>query len=152
MFDEEAVRIYTDGGCRNEVGGWAWWVEGTDRERSGSEYPSTNQRMELWAALNAIRANYDVPEIKIVSDSAYLVNCFWDRWYDNWFKNDWRSPRGNPIANRDIWEPLVDLVLLHRGISFEKVKGHTGEKGNTYVDRMASAAIAVATHSLVKEQ
>lgn len=142
------MKIYTDGGCRNGVGGWAWWVDGSELTDSGSEYPTTNQRMELWAAVQAVRANWESPEITIVSDSAYLVNCFKQKWWVNWEVNGYRNAQGKPVANRDLWDTLIDLVKTHLGISFEWVKGHSGNRGNDYVDRMASAEISLATHIL----
>lgn len=141
------MRIYTDGGCRQEVGAWAWWVEFTPEENMGVEYPTTNQRMELYAAIDAIRANWEDPEIVIISDSAYLVNCFSQQWWKNWEVNGWRNAQGKPVVNRDLWEILLNLVKTHRGIYFEWVKGHSGDRGNDYVDRLCSAQISLFKHA-----
>lgn len=143
------MRIYTDGGCRERVGGWAWWAEGTEDEASGCSYPTTNQQMELHAAIAAIRRMWNEPEITIVSDSAYLVNCFRDKWWVQWEKNGWINASNRPVANRELWEILINLYKAHGGIYFEWVKGHSGNRGNDYVDRMASAEITLymANHS-----
>ncbi len=149
------MRIYTDGSCKQEYGGWAWFIEprhaktrngkpyarSKKRSNSGYEYPSTNQRMELTAALEALMSNWEqATEITIVSDSAYLVNCFNDGWWITWRSRKWRKGDGTSIANLDLWQPLIDLVILHGDVTFEKVKGHSGDPGNDMVDKMAGEA------------
>jgi ribonuclease HI len=94
--------------------------------------------MELYAALDAINDHFTEEEITIVSDSAYLVNCFGERWWVKWLQNGWLGSTTNKeITNRDIWEPLLELVMQHGRIRFEKVKAHSGVYGNEKVDQMA---------------
>jgi len=94
--------------------------------------------MELTAVLEALRAlgNSDV---EIVSDSTYVVNCFRDGWWRNWRRNGWRNSQRKPVANVDLWEPLIDLVESG-SVSFTWVKGHSGDPMNDLVDRLAVEA------------
>ena len=130
--------VYTDGACSGNPGpgGWAWVIPG-GRYRSGSERHSTNQRMELAAALDAVRSIDGA--VEVVSDSAYVVNCFRQGWWKGWLARGWINTKKKPVANRDLWEPLVDLYRS-RPISFRWVKGHGGNKWNDLADRLAVQA------------
>ena len=136
--------IYTDGACSGNPGpgGWAWAEapEGTPNG-SGSEAHTTNQRMEIMAVLEALRAT-DGP-VTIVSDSTYVVNCFRDKWWVRWQANGWRNAKKEPVANADLWKPLIDLVQ-QRQPEFRWVKGHSGDRMNDLVDRLAVAAAVAA--------
>ena len=134
---------YTDGACSGNPGpgGWAWAIEG-DRYRSGYDPQTTNQRMEINAALDAVRA-IDGP-LEIVSDSTYVVNCFRDSWYVGWRKRGWLNSQRKPVANRDIWEPLIGIVVP-RDITFRWVKGHGTDPINGYVDQLAVEAARTQT-------
>lgn len=130
---------YTDGACLGNPGpgGWAWAVH-QGSYASGAEDPSTNQRMEIRAALEAVRA---LPgELVVVSDSTYVVNCFRDRWWEGWMARGWLNAARKPVANRDLWEPLVELVRSRGDVSFRWVKGHSGDPMNDLVDRLAVEA------------
>jgi ribonuclease HI len=134
--------LYTDGSCLGNPGpgGWAW-AEPGGRYESGAEAHTTNQRMEVAAVLHALQA-VEGP-VEIVSDSAYVVNCFNQRWWAGWRRKAWRNARGEPVANRDLWEPLLALVLDGgREVRFRKVQGHSGEPMNELVDRLATEAAA----------
>lgn len=132
--------IYTDGACSGNPGpgGWAW-ASTEGRRDSGGTTDTTNQRMELQAVLEAVRAN---PGRLIVhSDSTYVVNCFNEGWYEGWLKRDWKNSQKKPVANRDLWEPLIDLFLDRSDeLEFVWVKGHSGDKMNDLVDAMAVEA------------
>lgn len=136
--------IYTDGACSGNPGpgGWAWAEapEGTPNG-SGSEAHTTNQRMEIMAVLEALRST-DGP-VTIVSDSTYVVNCFRDKWWVRWQANGWRNAKKEPVANADLWKPLIDLVQ-QRQPEFRWVKGHSGDRMNDLVDRLAVAAAVAA--------
>ncbi|HUS61242.1 MAG TPA: RNase H family protein [Acidimicrobiales bacterium] len=132
---------YTDGACMGNPGpgGWAWAVEG-GAYASGSEPKSTNQRMEIRAALEAVRAFPQGP-LEIVSDSTYVVHCFRDRWWEGWKKRGWLNTAKKPVANRDLWEPLIEAVQAEPGrVRFRWVKGHSGDAMNDLVDRLAVEA------------
>lgn len=134
-----AVSVYTDGACSGNPGpgGWAWAID-RDTWASGSEVPSTNQRMEIRAALEAVTA-LDGPLV-VVSDSTYVVNCFRDRWWAGWIDRDWISSQRKPVANRDLWEPLVHAVNERGNVAFQWVKGHSGHEMNDFVDQLAVTA------------
>ncbi len=94
--------------------------------------------MEIRAALEAVRA-LDGP-LLVVSDSTYVVNCFRDGWWRGWLQRGWTNSAKKPVANRDLWEPLVDLVNDRGDVAFDWVKGHSGHPMNDLVDRLAVAA------------
>jgi ribonuclease HI len=131
--------VYTDGACSGNPGpgGWAWAVP-DGPFASGAEAHTTNQRMEIAAVLHAVQA-HDGP-LDIVSDSTYVVNCFRDKWYAGWRQRGWTNSQRKPVANRDLWEPLIDLVLDRGDVTFRWVKGHGGDKMNDLVDRLAVEA------------
>ena len=141
-----AIEVYTDGACSGNPGpgGWAWAVEDGPQD-SGGEAPSTNQRMEIRAALEAVRTLGG--PLVVVSDSTYVVTCFRDGWWRRWLTNDWLTSAKKPVANRDLWEPLVDLVRGRDDIAFRWVKGHSGNPMNDLADRLAVAAAAASAGS-----
>jgi ribonuclease HI len=98
--------------------------------------------MEIRAALEAIRSL--AAPLRVVSDSSYVVNCFGDRWWVGWLKRGWVNSTGKPVANRDLWEPMIELIRDResRGlpVEFVKVAGHSGHAMNDLVDEMARAA------------
>ena len=130
---------YTDGACSGNPGpgGWAWAVPG-GRYASGAAAHTTNQRMEITAAFEAVQAL--AGRLEIVSDSTYVVNCFRDRWHEGWVKRGWKNSSRQPVANRDLWEPFIELVLTRGDVTFRWVKGHGGDAMNDLVDRLAVEA------------
>jgi ribonuclease HI/uncharacterized phage-like protein YoqJ len=133
---------YTDGACIGNPGpgGWAWAVPGGPHA-SGADPQTTNQRMEIRAALEAVRA---LPgRLEVVSDSTYVVKCFHDRWYVKWEANGWRTSGRKEVVNQDLWRPLVGLFHEREGeLEFRWVKGHSGDVMNDVVDRLATEAAA----------
>ena len=142
----EALTVWTDGACSGNPGpgGWAWATE-DGRYASGGSPLTTNQRMEIQAALEAVRA-LDGPLV-VVSDSAYVVNCFRDGWWRGWLARGWMTSAKKPVANRDLWEPLVTAVRDRGNITFRWVKGHSGERMNDFVDQLAVQAGQAQTRS-----
>jgi ribonuclease HI len=138
MPDVAPTTVYTDGACSGNPGpgGWAWAIPGGQWE-SGAEAHTTNQRMELMAPLQALRT-LGVP-LDVVTDSTYVANCFRDKWHVGWTKRNWRNSQGKPVANRDLWEPLIELVLAS-GTTFRWVKGHGSDPMNDFVDQRAVEA------------
>ena len=137
----EMRRVWTDGACQGNPGpgGWAW-VDDQGRWSSGAEAQSTNQRMEIMAAYRAV-LDHDEP-LTVVSDSTYVVNCFRDRWWQGWMQRDWKNSQRKPVANRDLWEPFIELYRSREQVFFEWVKGHAGDEMNDIADRLAVAAAA----------
>jgi ribonuclease HI len=141
--NSERVVVYTDGACSGNPGpgGWAWAVPEGDYA-SGPDPHTTNQRMEIRAVLEALRS-LSGNDIEVISDSTYVVNCFRDRWYEGWMARGWTNSQRKPVANRDLWEPLIDLVLERRRegrVTFRWVKGHSNDPMNDLVDRLAVEA------------
>jgi ribonuclease HI len=153
----QSVRVYTDGACQGNPGpgGWGWAVD-EGPSGSGAEAASTNQRMEVWAVLDALRtllADGDsTRQITVVSDSTYVVNCFRDSWWKGWIARGWKNSQKQPVANQDLWKPLIELYRASAAqIQFEWVKGHSGNKMNDRVDELAVAAAAAQTGRVLRD-
>lgn len=144
----EPIIVYCDGACSgnqsaNNVGGWGVVLKYGQqvKELHGGERNTSNQRMELTAcikALEAIKAK-DKP-IVIYSDSAYLVNCMNERWYDRWRRNGWKNAKKKPVENRELWERLLELVGQFN-VRFKKIPGHAGVELNERADELAQLGI-----------
>ena len=136
--------LYTDGACTGNPGpgGWAAIIIDGGRERivSGGEPRTTNQRMELTAAVEGLHAIAGGRRVRLHSDSAYIVNCFRDRWWERWERHGWKNAQKQPVANRDLWERLLAEARRH-DVVWVKVAGHSGEPLNERVDRLAREAI-----------
>jgi ribonuclease HI len=141
-----ALSVFTDGACSGNPGpgGWAWAIDRTTYA-AGSEPVSTNQRMEIRAALEAV-TSLPAP-LLVVSDSTYVVNCFRDRWWEGWLRRGWLTSAKKPVANRDLWEPLVAAAADREDIAFQWVKGHSGHEMNDFVDGLAVAACVGQTRT-----
>jgi ribonuclease HI len=133
---EGALEVWTDGACSGNPGpgGWAWATR-DGRQGSGGETATTNQRMEIRAALEAVRALSG--PLVVVSDSTYVVNCFRDGWWRGWRSRGWVTSARKPVVSRDLWEPLITLVDQRGDVSFRWVKGHSGDQMNDLVDALA---------------
>ena len=145
------LEIYTDGSCKKlgtnaTFGGWSFIaLRGGERiyEVAGSEYGTTNQRMELLAVRNALefaqKNRHPNEQVVIYSDSAYVINCYLQEWYENWQRNGWTNAKGEDVANQDLWIPIIpffDDFWYH----FSKVKGHGSNYWNNECDRLAQMA------------
>ena len=143
------VIIYVDGGCRGNnkkvnVGGWGAVLEfnGNVKELKGQARNTTNNRMEITAAIEALKAMKSKKYPIIVNtDSAYVCNCINNRWYVKWMQNGWRTSSNKTVENRELWAELIELVESFPFISFVKVKGHSGVPGNERADQLANEAM-----------
>ena len=108
---------------------------------SGSEPQTTNQRMELSATVEGLAAISGRRRVHLYSDSAYIVNCFRDRWWERWEKNGWKNSQKQPVSNRDLWERLIAQTRRH-DVVWHKVAGHADDELNNRVDALARGAIA----------
>ena len=135
------TQVWTDGACSGNPGpgGWAW-ATADGRHGSGGSRRTTNQRTEIQAALEAVTAL--AGPLVVVSDSTYVVNCFRDGWWRGLIARDWVTSAKKPVANRNLWEPLVAAVREGEEITFRWVKGHSGDRMNDLVDRLAVEAAA----------
>lgn len=133
------ITVYTDGACSGNPGpgGWAWAVPGGAWAR-GHDVHTTNQRMELQAVLSAVQMLEG--ELDVVTDSTYVANCFRDAWWKGWEKRGWKNSAKQPVANRDLWEPLIEAHKAGRFGVPRWVKGHSGDPMNDLVDRLAVAS------------
>lgn len=139
------VVIYTDGACSGNPGPGGWGAVllfgGKSKEISGGEKETTNQRMELKAVIEALKVlkvcDWDVT---VYSDSAYIVNAFKQKWIDRWQVNGWKNSKKEPVANKDLWEELLELMQKNR-VKIEKVKGHAGIEYNERCDELARSGI-----------
>lgn len=142
------IEVYTDGatsanGTSKARGGWAYMFvdkDGTVYSSYGGEVGTTNNRMELLAAIKGIeaaRALYgEHMRIHVISDSAYLINCYEQSWYKNWRMNGWINSSKKSVVNRDLWEKLIPY-FDDFNILFIKCAGHSGNDNNDFVDRLA---------------
>ncbi len=146
------VTIYTDGACSGNPGpgGWAALLESGGREKvlSGAEAQTTNNRMELMAALEALRALTAPCRAAIHTDSAYLQRAFTEGWLKRWQRNGWRTASKKPVENRDLWEALLAEEARHE-VTFVKVKGHADDARNNRVDGLAVEAMRALQETLV---
>ena len=138
------VKIYVDGASGNKTGkpgGWAAIILGEQIvEISGADPSTTNNRMELSAAIFGLKHLQEPCEVELYSDSAYVVNCFKFKWYVKWQMNGWLNNEGNPVDNKDLWRELIDLTKIHK-VEFKKVKGHSDNELNNRCDKLAKEAI-----------
>jgi ribonuclease HI len=138
-----AVDIFTDGACRGNPGpgGWAaLLIAGEQRkEVSGAEAATTNNRMELTAAIGGLHALKRRCTVRIYTDSKYVLQGITE-WLPNWKARGWRTAAREPVKNQDLWEQL-DAAVAGQDIEWHWVKGHSGHEGNEYVDQLANIAI-----------
>jgi ribonuclease HI len=138
----ESVEIWTDGGCKPNPGpgGWAAVLRfrGSVREISGAARETTNNRMELTAAAEALAALKRPCRIVLHTDSEYLKNGI-TRWHTGWVRKNWRTAGGDPVKNMDLWRRVLDAAKDHT-IDWRWVRGHAGDAMNERADRLATAA------------
>ena len=139
------VEIYTDGACSGNPGDGGWGAilvyKGKEKILSGHERNTTNNRMELKAAIEGLKALKERCKVKLYSDSAYLVNSFNEGWIENWKSNGWtRGKRKEELKNHDLWQELEQLIKLH-SVEFIKVKGHSDNEYNNRCDKLATGEI-----------
>ena len=136
------VILYTDGACSGNPGKGGWGavlIYGeSEKQMSGVAEVTTNNQMELTAVIEGLKALKEPCEVLVYSDSAYVVNAFNQNWIEGWINNNWRNSKKDPVANRELWEELISLTKTHK-VTFNKVKGHAGDKYNEICDSLATA-------------
>ena len=142
MASERVVEIWTDGGCKPNPGpgGWAAILRYGDveRELTGADPATTNNRMELTAAAAALEALKRPCRVVLHTDSEYLRNGI-TRWHQGWVRRNWRSSSGDPVANMDLWRRILDAAARHT-IEWRWVRGHAGDAMNERADQLATEA------------
>lgn len=138
------VSIYTDGACSGNPGPGGWGAiliyQETEKELSGGEPDTTNQRMELRAAIEALGTLKFPCKVKLFSDSAYLINAFNQNWIGNWQRNGWFNSQKKPVENQDLWQSLIELSQIHQ-IQWVKVPGHRDNVYNNRCDQLARQGV-----------
>ena len=136
------VTVYTDGACRGNPGAGGWGAilvyKGVERELSGGERETTNNRMELSAAIYALEALKEPCEVELVTDSKYLADAVTQGWLTGWRARGWRRADKKPVLNPDLWEKIF-LLLERHDVTITWVKGHAGHPYNERCDALATA-------------
>ena len=144
MSELPEVEIFTDGACKGNPGpgGWGAVLRFGDKERelSGGESPSTNNRMELMAAIEALKALKKPCRVSLTTDSNYVRDGI-TKWIHGWLRNGWRTSDKKPVKNAELWQALLEATAPHR-IEWHWVKGHAGHPENERADALACAEAA----------
>lgn len=139
----EAVEIFTDGACTGNPGPGGWGVllrlRGVEKELSGGEPRTTNNRMEMMAAIRGLEALKRPVRVRLYTDSTYLKDGI-TKWIDGWKRRGWKTADKRPVKNQDLWRRLEAALAPHR-VSWHWVKAHAGHDGNERADALARAAI-----------
>lgn len=143
-MSKQEVILYTDGACSGNPGPGGWgalliWNK-KEKELSGGEKDTTNNRMEMKAVIEGLKALKKPCRVKIHSDSALIVNAFNHGWINNWQRKGWKKADKKPVENRDLWEEMLQAMKPH-DVEWIKVKGHSGNELNDRVDALAVAAV-----------
>ena len=137
------VEIYTDGACRGNPGPGGWgallMAKGKTKELWGGELETTNNRMELLAAIEALKALRKPSKVILYTDSQYMLQGITE-WMPNWKKRGWKTAAKKPVKNGDLWKMLDELVVQH-DITWQWVRGHTGVAGNERADLLANRGV-----------
>jgi len=140
----EKVTIYTDGACSGNPGPGGWGTilmyKDIKKEISGGNKNTTNNVMELTAVIEGLKMLKFPCEVKIYSDSAYVVNAFTQKWIYGWLKNGWKTSNKEDVKNKELWQELYEFTKIHN-IEFIKVKGHSDNEFNNRCDELARNAI-----------
>lgn len=139
----KSVTLYTDGACSGNPGpgGWGALLRHGDNEKqlSGAEHDTTNNRMELMAVIQGLKSLTQPCKVRVVTDSKYVMDG-WNNWLPNWQKNNWKTAARKSVKNQDLWQQLLQFGQGHQ-LEWEWVKGHSGHIENELVDQLARSAI-----------
>jgi ribonuclease HI len=142
LMASDPVEIWTDGGCKPNPGpgGWAAILRfrGVEKELSGGDRQTTNNRMELTAAASALEALKKPSKVVVYTDSEYVKNGI-TRWMTGWVRKNWRGASGDPVKNMDLWQRLLEAEKTH-DVEWKWVRGHNGDEMNERADRLATEA------------
>lgn len=136
----KTIILYTDGACSGNPGpgGWAALLMHGDHEKmlSGADPNTTNNRMEMMAVIEGLRALQEPCLVRVHSDSAYIINAFTQGWIDNWIRRGWKKADKKPVENQDLWRDMMQAMERHT-VEWVKVKGHSDDVLNQRVDEQA---------------
>ncbi|EZH81443.1 ribonuclease HI [Ectopseudomonas composti] len=143
MSETDDVVIYTDGACKGNPGPGGWGAllvyKGAEKELWGGDLNTTNNRMELMAAIAGLIALTRPCTVKLVTDSQYVMKGI-QEWLPNWKKRGWKTASKEPVKNADLWQKLDEEVNRHQ-VSWQWVRGHTGHPGNERADQLANRGV-----------
>ena len=142
-MESTIVDIYTDGACRNNPGPGGWGAilkwKGHEKSISGGEPMTTNNRMEMLAAIRALETHKRPCKVRITTDSQYLMNGI-TRWLKNWKKRGWKTSQNTPVKNADLWQQLDAIASRHQ-VEWKWIRGHRGHEDNERADSLARTAL-----------
>ena len=145
----EHVELFTDGACKGNPGPGGWGAvlrfKGKERELSGGEPDTTNNRMEMMAAIEGLKALTRPCHVKLWTDSKYVLDGI-TKWIHGWQRNGWRTADKKPVKNADLWQALLAAIAPHQ-VDWHWVKGHAGHPENERADKLACAAAEAARPS-----
>ena len=154
-FLKKEIKVWCDGSCKDNPGkgGWGVYIEihqkWYDKENPeilkyelyGGEKYTTNNIMEMTALIKAaewlVLNHYNKDKVTFYIDSAYIINCYQQKWYSKWVENDWTNSKNENVKNKELWEKII-VIFEQSNFHFEKVKGHSGNKGNEIADELAN--------------
>lgn len=143
MSEQEIVEIFTDGACKGNPGPGGWGVllryRGQEKTLYGGARETTNNRMELQAAIEGLKALKRSCSVKLTTDSSYVKNGI-EKWLLNWKKNNWKNSQKQAVKNQDLWQQLDALASKHQ-VSWHWVKGHSGHRENEMADQLANRGV-----------
>lgn len=144
MTDSKTVEIFTDGACKGNPGPGGWGAllrfKGKEKTLHGGERDTTNNRMELMAAIEALATLKRPCEVKLTTDSNYVKDGI-QQWMPNWKKNGWRTANKKPVKNVDLWKKLDEEVARHQ-VQWHWIKGHSGHRENEIADELANLGVS----------
>jgi ribonuclease HI len=140
---KQQIEIFTDGACRGNPGPGGWGVmlrfQGKEKTLCGGEIETTNNRMELMAAIIGLESLKESSSVSLTTDSKYVMNGITD-WIDNWKRRGWKTAAKKPVKNEDLWRRLDNICQQH-DINWQWVKGHSGHRENELVDALANQGL-----------
>ena len=141
--DTDLVELFTDGACSGNPGPGGWGAllrwRGTEKELSGGENPTTNNRMELMAAIEGLKALKRGMRVRVWTDSVYVRDGI-TKWIHGWKRSGWKTADKKPVKNMELWQRLDELNAAHK-VQWRWVKGHSGDPGNERADRLANRGV-----------
>lgn len=143
MANKKTVQLFTDGACSGNPGAGGWGAvlryNGVEKELSGGEKETTNNRMELSAVIEGLRALKEPCRVQLCTDSKYVADGVTKGWAEGWKKRGWKKADGKPALNVDLWETLLELLAVHE-VEINWIKGHNGHPENERCDTLAVSA------------
>jgi len=161
MFLNKQINVWCDGACKGNPGrgGWGVYIKIENQwhdkkepeiltyELYGGDNNTTNNIMEMTAVIKAAEwltlYHYNKDKITFYIDSAYVINCYKEKWYYKWIQNNWHTSKNEPVKNKELWEKLI-IIFEQPNFHFEKVEGHSGIEGNEIADKLANEGVKYA--------